>query len=234
MSFFNNTDKEEMEDKLKIGEEEFSQDELQELIGAGKKLKDIEKKNDQSIDDIVSSWGKRGNEIGKYKQQLEELESKIKEPDVPKTEAQLSAEEERKLVVEQAKQFGLLTRDEAMSLVEEIYTQKRNGEKMLSSVNKVIRQAKEKGQPETTPEKLLEFMSDPANPKDPAKAYKLMFEDDLDKWKEERLSKVKPNSMRTKETTPTAGAKQFTAPKLTRDNLDSVLHDFMQGLSQGE
>ena len=92
-------------------------------------------------------------------------------------------------------------------MIEELYTTRRSGERILASVNKVLRQANSDGKPVTTADKLLEFMADPSNPKDPDKAYKLMFEKELEDWKQKRIESLKKPTMLT-ETKSTAGTKQ--------------------------
>ena len=62
------------EEKIKLGEQEFSEDELQDLIGAGKKLKEIEEKQGQPVEDILTSWGRRGETIGELKKKAEEAD----------------------------------------------------------------------------------------------------------------------------------------------------------------
>ncbi len=230
--FFNNEEEKQEPEKIKLGDNEFSPEELQELVGAGQRLKDIETKNNQKIDDIVTSWGRRGNEIGEYKQKLEVAEAERKANET-KTPEQLTEDQQKEAVIQEAKKYGLLTREEAKAMVEEVYTEKRSGERILSSVNKVLREAKAKGQPETDAESLLKFMADPSNPKDATKAYKIMFEKELDKWKEERLAKAKTGSgMINHNSQSTAGGKTFTPPTVTRQNLDSVLRDYIS--SKGE
>src|SRR3990167_502304 len=90
-------DKEEVSDKIKLGDTEFTQDELNELVGAGRKLKEIETKQGQKIEEVLTSWGKRGERLGEWKkvtgaQKPDEYLAKIKE-EHDKTPEQLSREE---------------------------------------------------------------------------------------------------------------------------------------------
>jgi hypothetical protein len=109
------------------------------------------------------------------------------------------------------------------------YEERRAGERLLGSVKRVLKEAAKDEKPTTTPDKLLEFMADPAYPKVPEKAYKMMFEHELEEWKTARINQVKKPNMFT-ETTSTAGAKEFTPPKLTnREDLRNALRVSIRG-----
>ena len=214
-------DKDETQDevqKIKLGDTEFDPDELQQLVGFGKKLKEIEEKQGQPIDEVLTSWGERGRRLGEMKEKLKEYESKEAEANKPvevKDKEALKAK-----VVNEAKEFGLLTKEEALSMFDELYQTRRSGEKILSGTNKVIKQNARMGFPKVAPDKLLEFMASPENPKDPAKAYKLMFEKEIDEIKAAKLASIKPKGMITNQES-TAGSKTFERKS-------------MRGLSTGE
>lgn len=225
-------------EKVKVGDTEFTSDELQELIGAGQKLREIEGKQGQPVEKILESWGKRGERLGEWKkatgaQKPEEFLKVAKEKE-EKPQEQVDEEKIREQVLAEAKKFGLATTEEVERVVKQIYNENRAGEKVLVSVNKVLRVAKADGKPTTTPEKLLEFMADPSNPKDPEKAYKLMFETELEDWKAQKLGQLKKENMPIEKTT-TAGAKEFTPPKLTnRDELREALKVAIRGEGGGQ
>jgi hypothetical protein len=239
-NFFEDSEETQEPEKVKVGETEFSSDELQELIGAGKKLKEIEEKQGQPVDEILTSWGKRGELLGKYKSltgtksvsELEERLAKEKElKDNPPTEDQKSQEELERQVRAELEKYGVVTEDKLSKmgvLTKEEYENIEAGKRMLRDVKKVIREAKDDGKPETTPEELLKFMRDPANPKDPRNAYDIMFKKQLEDWKQGRIEQVKKPAMATI-TQSTAGAKQpeFKVPSNKEDlrkSLTAVLN----------
>jgi len=81
-------EKQENAEKVKIGESEFAPEELEILVESGKRLKEIEEKQGQPVEDILKSWGQRGEVLGKYKkltgtETVEELGS-IKSLPAPK------------------------------------------------------------------------------------------------------------------------------------------------------
>lgn len=229
--FFDDTNKEET-DKIKLGDQEFSTDELQDLIGAGRKLKEIEEKQGQPVEDILTSWGRRGETIGELKKEAEQAKllreenERLKNP--PSKEV-IDQEQVKKEVYEEMKALGYAPKDELLKEFNELYNRNRDGERLLSQVKKVSREAKTDGKPEVTPEKLLEFMADPSNPKDPQKAYNVMFEKELDEWKTERINKSKGSSILT-ETKSSAGGKEFTPKRPgSREELRSSLTDQLYG-----
>lgn len=230
-------DQEEIE-KVKVGDSEFTPEELEQLVGSGKRLKEIEEKQGQPVDDILKSWGQRGEVIGKYKEltkteRVEELEEKLKKEleEAERTPEQVDKEEVKKKVIAEAKEYGLLTKEEAQEMFNQVYEERRSGERMFSSVSKVLRQAKREGKPTTEAEKLLEFMADPSNPKDPEKAYKLMFESELDEWKQKQMSKAKGTEFITQDTS-TAGAKQPV--EKTPKNYEELKSALNEHLTAGE
>jgi len=109
----------------------------------------------------------------------------------------------------------------------QVYEERRSAEKIISGVNRVLSKAKREGRPTTDPEKLLEFMADPNNPKDPQNAYDIMFKDELNKWREEQLMKAKGQKFVTEEGS-TAGSKQPVPKTLkTFDELKSSLKEHL-------
>ena len=195
MSIFD--DKEEVS-TIKLGETEFTQEELNELVGAGRKLKELEEKNGQPVEDILSSWGRRGEEIGKYKKELEEKEQRLAELSKPAaTVEQLDEEKTREQVVAEAKKYGLLTKEEAQEMINGIVSEREAGRQILNQTKKVLRQAEKDGRPMVELDKLLEFMSDPNNPRDPQNAYDIMFKKEIKEWEQKQLSTLKNKGMST-------------------------------------
>ena len=60
--------------------------------------------------------------------------------------------------------------------------------------------------------------------KSPEKAYKDMFETELDQWKEKQLRKITPNGIRT-ESSSTAGSKEPEPVVVTTQNLKTLLRE---------
>lgn len=228
-NFFDKQNEAEEVEKVKLGDTEFTTEELNALVESGKRLQDIETKQGQPLDKILSSWGERGERIGEYKKQVEELSSKLEKLENPPAQEQIDKEKLKEQVINEAREFGLVTKDEALKMMEELYETRRYGERIFSKVNKIVKTAKSEGKPTTSAEELLKFMSDPSNPKDPEKAYKVMFEKELENWKEEQLKKIKQPNM-VIENKSTAGGKELQALKLdSREDLRNALRVAIRG-----
>lgn len=218
-------------EKVKVGDIELSPEELQDLVGRGQKLKELEEKQGQPVENIISDWGKRGELLGQEKKAREEALAELDKYKNPPTKEQVDQETIRKQVLEELKGYGIPTIDEVKQAVNDIYQTNRAGERMLAQVKRVAREAVADGKPEVTPEALLEFMADPSNPKDPEKAYKVMFDKELEEWKLGQINKAKGQTMTTV-TKSTAGAKTFTGKTPnTKDELNAALSSVLWGES---
>ncbi len=123
------------------------------------------------------------------------------------------------------KDLGFVSREEAQQEVEARFAARE----LLQDVSGVLNQAKENGNPATTPQELLNHMQE-TGIKNPQKAYKDMFETELDAIKEKKLSTIKSNGMVTTEAS-TAGSKQPATVKVTKQNLGQVVAEALGGLN---
>lgn len=206
-------------EELELGEKKYSQDELQRLVGLGENYSELETKWNTKIDKLMPEFTKKSQRLAEIEPEWESLK-KAKE-DAEKTPAQGAPTPEEK---EQARKalVDLLGGDVVRKQdFDEFYAQRRAAEKLLEDVDGVINNAKEAGKPSTTKEDLLKHMSE-TGMRNPEKAYKDMFEDQLDKWKEDQMKKVKPSGMFT-QSNSAAGSKQPSPTKLTKDNLASMI-----------
>ncbi len=224
--------------KIKLGDTEYDTNQVQGWVEKAKALEEFETKQGQKWEDVKESWGKRGEVIGKFKkltgvetpEELEERRSAEEKEEKAKLESKagsgedLTPEEQDKLVKEaltkQLKDLGYVSKDE----FDQLYQERRSGERLFSQVNKVIKKAESEGKPSISAEDLLLFMADPNNPKDPDIAYKVKFEKELDDWKTNQLSKMNKKGIITEDKT-TAGGKDFTPKAPTSENLTEVLKE---------
>lgn len=217
-----NEETQEEGEKITLGEAEFTQEELEELVGKAKKVSEFEEKQGQSWEDVTKSWGKRGERIGEMKKKLEEYERL--ETERVKPQDQLDEEKVKAQVLAEARKFGLVTKEEFEKELTATYQKLRAGEKTLEKTKKVIRSASKKGYPKVSEEDLLEYMNDPNNPADPQNAYDLMFRKEIREIDAKKLESIKKPGMVT-ERKSTAGSKEFTPPKITRENLAQAIRD---------
>ncbi len=203
-------------EKLKIGDGEYSQEELAKLVELGKIGQEAEEKYQTKIDKVWPNLQKTINEKKELQERLDAIENEAVNKKA-ETGAELSPEELAKQARIEAKKLGIATVDDFA----EFYRVQRAGEKLLDATSSIVKEARELGKPQVSEEELLSFMQERGF-KDPQDAYDIMFKDQLKKWETDKLSEVKPSGMSTISTS-TAGGKQPTQVKVTNDNLAQLV-----------
>lgn len=201
-------------EKIKLGEKEFTQDELNKLVGLGEVAAELESKWNTKIDQLNPAFTKATQKLKELEKENEELKKAV----APKKteDGQPTEEQIRQQVLADAKKFGLMTTED----FEENYKVRRGAERLLEDIDSLKREAETAGKPVPNTDALLSFMHD-NGVKAPDKAYKLMYEEELDKWKEQQLGKAKPKGFTSPDNS--SQGKSPTLPKPTRDNLGQLL-----------
>lgn len=210
------------EGKIKVGEQVYEQAELERLVGLGKIGAEAEEKFKTKIDRVWPEFTKSRQEVEALKTRLAERESAEIAAKQAKGE-ELSPDQLRDLAKRQAKELGLMSQDDFDSM----YVTRRAAERLVEDVESVIEEATGKGQPVTSKEDLLRHMQD-TGIRNPAKAYKDMFEKEIDTWKEEQTKKAAAPGLFSSMSS-TAGAKSPPEIKVTRDNLAALVHEALGG-----
>lgn len=221
------TETPEVPEKVKVGDAEYTQEELSKLVGIGKIGAEMEEKWDSPISSLYPNYSRAQNQIKEMEDKLKEAQSKIPEPTATPDE-----EQDKEALRILKDKFGVVTKGD----LEDYYKSRREQEKVegeqeayakdLSS--KVATLQKEvdgtDGRPAFKPVEVLTFMKEEGI-KDPMKAYKVMHEDALDAWKAEKIVKGELKDPIVTVTKPTAGAKQPTTVRPNRENLQQMLND---------
>lgn len=208
---------EDVVEKAKIGEEEYTQDELSHLVGLGKLGREAEEKFNVSLDKVWPNHQRTINEKRELEEELQRIKAEREESNKPQDGL---TEEQRNEVRKQLKEiYG----DEPLTKkdFEQYYVTRRQAEKLIDEVESLVTKHKEEGNPATTVDDLLKYMEE-NGVRNPNAAYKLMFENELDAIKEKKLSSIKQNGIVTQNTS-SAGGKQPEPVKITRDNLNSLI-----------
>ena len=213
---------EEQPETVKIGKKEYTQDELTEIVGLGETAREFETKWNRSIGQFYPEYTQKSQRLAELEKAEEERQRA--ELDKRAAEDRLTPEEVQKLAIEEAKKIGLITRDEFGEEVNRAVANALAAKQLMDDTTIVIGEAKEKGQPETTVANLWHYMEDNGI-RNPEKAYKLMFEDDLDKWKADQLNNIKPPGMETQETTTAGGKTPPPPPTITKDTLSQAIQE---------
>jgi len=215
-------------EKIKLGEEEYSQDELNDLVGLGKIAKEAEEKYNVKVEGIWPKFQQTINENVEFRKAQEEEEkakaedTKAKEDEeITKKAAEgeeLTEEEQLALAATKLKGMGFVSKDEIDKTVNAIL----EGRDLLGQTKNFIAEQETAGNPKVSAEDLLTFMSDKGI-KDPQIAYKIKFEAELDQIKEDKLKGIKKDTFVTEE--KGGGIKLPETKPITRANLTEALSD---------
>ena len=215
---------------VKVGEKQYTQEELGQLVGLGETAREYETKWNRPISQFYPDYTQKSQKLADLEradadrtkqaeeQKQRELEDKAKAGD------QLSPEETRRVALQQARELGIVTKEDFSAEVNKAVANALAGKQLIDDVTVVLTEAEEKGQPKASVDDLLRYM-DENGVKNPGKAYRLMFEEQIDKWKEEKLKGIKPAGMIT-QTGSTAGSKAPPPEQpITRDNLAQAIRE---------
>lgn len=210
-------------EKIKIGEREFTQDELNEKIGLAERVTDLESKYNTKFDSVWPEYGRSQNKV-------KELEAKIAEMGQQKQETGQVDPGTRQEAIKQARALGILTNEDPVVTKAEfrqMYQQEQETERLLGTLGNYEKEITGKdGRPKFDKIDVLEYMRD-TGIKDPMQAYKIKYETQLDQWKTSELGKAKSRGMYTSTATP--GNKQPMDVRPTKDNLHQLVSEAMLG-----
>lgn len=214
---------------VKVGEKEYKEEDLAKLVGLGEVAQEYETKWNRKIGEFYPDYTQKSQKLAEFeKQEIEraKVEEEAKKKDlVERAKAEkLTPEEERQLALQQAKDLGIVTQDQLDTEVNKRVANTLAAKQLIDDTRAVIEEAKEKGQPQSNVKDLLQYMEENGL-KNPEKAYKLMFEPEIDKWKEEKIRGIRPSGFDT-QTGSTAGAKQPPPPTpISREDLGKAIRE---------
>lgn len=212
--------------KIKIGDNEFSQEELAEAVGLRDSVRDLEGKWNTKIDKLMPSFTKISTENSELKKRLEDQE--LAQVTAKATAGEtLSQDEVKKQALAQARELGIVTKEDLQETLESYYANRKAGENLLADVTSIVEEAKKDGKPQTTQADLLEFM-DERGIRNPNDAYEIMFKEPLKEWERKQLAGARPSSFVTQGAS-TAGGKTPPEVKVTRDNLEQLVRESFNG-----
>ena len=207
-------------ESFKLGDKEYSQEDLQKLVGLGEMAREAEEKWNTPINKVFPEYTKATQKNKEYEAKIAELQAP-KPTENPLPNAQLTSEQKEEAKRQLAELgFG---EDQYRRIVREELAAKD----LISNVNSIVENQSKIGNPATTSQELLTHMQE-TGIKDPTKAYKDMFETELDAIKEKKLATIKPQGMVTTEAS-TAGSKMPTNIKVNRANIAQIVAEALGG-----
>ena len=208
-------------EKIKLGEKEYSQDELSKLVGLGETANELETKWNTKIDRLYPEYTKATQDRKELEDKIKEFETKQVETKV-QSGAELTEEEVKQNARAEAKKLGLISVDDVNDYIYRALAARDLNE----DIEAVIETNKVAGKPETNFEDLIGYMqtSGVRNPQD---AYDLMFKNEVKEWERKQIDSIKKPGMVTEDTS-TAGAKQ--PPQrvaITKENIQNQLDEVL-------
>lgn len=190
-----------VEQSIKLGDKEYSQQDLERLVGLGQTAAELEERWNTKIDRLYPEYTQSRQKLSEYEKreqarQVQEQQLRYQQPNY-----QLSPEELRQQAIAEADKLGLIHQGNISQYVMN-YMQ---ANQLISDADAIASEAEAEGKPRTTAADIISYM-DENGIRNPETAYKLMYERELDDWKEQQLNSVKPRAMYT-ETQSNAGSK---------------------------
>lgn len=226
MSNFFNKEEEKGEDepqKVKIGDQEFTQEEAAELLNKGRLAKEIEEKQNTDLSKVYPEYTKSRQELKEMESIKEEWQQLKKEKEEAATKAsQVDQTEDSGAVNPQQikkvlQEAGFVTTDNFFDMAARYNSAQRmidQGKEIESKGNPFG----EKELPKFKSQEIFDYMSE-TGIKDPVTAYKVKYEEEIDEWRNKKLGESKPES--PPEVRPSTGDKRPTPPSIDRSNLKS-------------
>jgi len=231
----NNDQDREVVQNYKFGEEEYTKEQLEELVNFGKLAKEAEERYDTKIDRVYPEFTKKSQLIKEYEQKIQDYESKFKEFETKNTQPAYQDDEQVRLAKEAAKKIGLLTKEDIDELglitkdrFNQEYNSVRQAEKLLDGMTKYSKDLDgSDGRPKFDVDEILEYMNE-TGIQDYKIAYKIKYDDQLTAWKSKELGKAKRPGLYTEENS-TLSDKAPRETRTTRDNLGDSIRQALEG-----
>lgn len=216
---------------ITIGDKQYTQAELNELVGLGSIAREVEQKYNTKIDRVYPEYTKSTQELKRLKEELEQFKNQkpqtqnIEELDeTQKLQAKKAAKALDILTKEDISELGLMTKSDVEAFINDY----RAGEKLLEQSRGLEGKYDGKdGRPAFKTEDILEYMRE-TGIKEPELAYKVKYEEQINSWKERKTQEARKQGLVT-ETASSAGNKSPQPVKVTRDNLDKLVAEALGG-----
>lgn len=215
-------------EKVKVGEAEYTQEELNKLVGLGKLAVEAETKYNTKVDKVWPEFTKKSQRLSELEKELEDLRAKqVKTETLPENEEQAIKEARAA-----AKKLGIVTdedfEDRMGKVFNRYYQEERQAERLLEQGQDFEKKIDgSDGRPAFVLVDVLEYMRDNMGGQGNLEtAYKLMHEEQLDKWRETEIGKSKKQGMTTA-TIPGGTIKTPPTVKVTEDNLDQLVSEMI-------
>lgn len=220
---------EQIEEKVKLGEEEFTQAELSEMVGMAKSVKEAEEKYNTKLDRVWPEYGRSQTRVKELEQKTAEYEAKLAQ--VQQAPALNPNDQEQvKQALDAAKKLGLVTKEDFRTYLDqnfrEFYVREESAKELLRDSRDLEEEIDGKdGRPAFKTQDILGYMAE-TGIKNPELAYKTKYESELDSWKESKLAGAKKPGLYTQKS---GGAKEPPVIRPNKENLDALIAEQLYG-----
>lgn len=214
---------------FELGDNKYTQEELESLVNLGKFAKEVEEKQNIKLDRVYPEFTKKSQAIKDYEDKIRILEEQQKN-NVPS----LNPDDENALkeAKEAARRIGLVLQEDLPQQAvtrddfRKMYMAERQAEKLLDTAKGLEKTySGEDGRPKFDTESMLDYMEQ-VGIEDPEIAYKVRYEKELDAWKESKINEVKKKPSATLQPTQ---KKEYEQPKFTKDNIRGAISEALGG-----
>lgn len=223
--------------KLKLDDMEFTEDELKDMVGAGRRLKDFEESQGQTLEKMNESWGRRGKTIGELKGQLEEAQGKLqglqeqKDDPTQNDPSKSSMDAALKNLDGVMRQLGYAPKDELkQEVIGEFQTNQQVNQliRRTAKLEEDVNPYKDEDLPKFSQEDMLRYM-DESGIKDPVDAYNIRYKNEIKEWEEKKVKSSTPGGMVTDSSSTAGTSKKPPRVEVTDDNLSKLVREELSG-----
>lgn len=209
---------EEAPSKLRIGEDEFDPQEAQELIKLGRIGKEAQDKYNTDLTKVYPAFTKVTQELAELRktQEQAQIDQKVA------AGQELSPEEQERQVRDTLRKYGVVFQEELDQRVDGRVGEREATKQLLTNVETVVADARDKYGINTDARQLLTFMQGRDGDLTPDEAFKQLFEPQIKQWEEDQLKRSRPQGLVT-DGSSTAGSKQPAQERPTRQNLQDLV-----------
>ena len=214
---------------VKVGEKEYTQDELSQLVGLGETAREYEQKWDRKIDTIYPRYLETTAKLSEYERQRQAQEQQQLQQKAQ--EGQLTPEEARQLALQQAKDLGIVTNDIFQDQVNQAVANAMAGQELINDSRSLLAEQTQKGLPNVELTDLLAYMNgnNPTGTRfgTPEMAYNDMFSNEISAQREQNLNSIRPQGMVTNAQSQGGNVLPAATPPSTREALTKAINEVL-------
>lgn len=212
------------EQKFTIGDKEYTQDELNDLVSKGNQYSEIETKFNTKLDKVVPDYTRASMEASEWKKKYADLEqAQLREK--MNQGAQLSPDEIRMRARQEAVNLGLMTDETTPALIRAEIA----GYELRKETDSVVGELDEMGI-KADPKIILKYM-DAADLDNPQDAVDQLYGGQIKNWQAEQLNKQKPEGLYAERGSEAGG---FKLPEDVKVNDGNLMELFKQAVGGGD